>query len=515
MSRTLVLLFLSLVAAQAAHALAYSSTLDFQVTGTRLQGGELNEIATWSDPTSQATTAETTLQSNTQTTASLVAVQAPTVIPQLTPASTSAPAPYQPKISVPNSDASTTQIYVVDEESLLNGHPQPIQGAQISLINPLLQQKNFVTDAQGIFRIPYPLTESVRIFVLAPGYAPGIGYATMGSTLLVPLYSEKRLSTLLKSLSLNVPSGTVALFIHAFDEGGIGINNAVAKVTGAQSGETIYAGPFFGGIPGYFLRAFKKTDASGTVLLNGLSRSPKHIALESDQNQIGFDIDLTGIPETIHFLSTALRMEKAPAISTSIVDGASYERPDCGIRALTPNYKQGFVPNEDGETWIEVPFQNGLVDMNVETECKEYIKTHVSQVFSPALFPPTTGLFTAKQIRSMLAPVHQSWSTEESLVLGHVYPEKIGIHAPSINSVHVRIFDANGKAAENTNILYFDQNNDLSATQTSTDPHHENFLVLGLEEGEWHFVYSDAESHKGLGVQVVRVRKGRLTQVDF
>ena len=100
--------------------------------------------------------------------------------------------------------------------------------------------------------------------------------------------------------------------------------------------------------------------------------------------------------------------------------------------------------------------------------------------------------------------------------MGHVYPagpsEKDG---PIMDSVTLKIFDSRGVLASNAEIYYFDHDNKLAIDQSGTDPHHQNFLVLGLEDGEWHFVYADSKTGLDIGIQVVRVQKRGVTQVDF
>jgi hypothetical protein len=113
----------------------------------------------------------------------------------------------------------------------------------------------------------------------------------------------------------------------------------------------------------------------------------------------------------------------------------------------------------------------------------------------------------------MLKTLNRSWSNDESLVLGHIYPQKDFKH-PEIAETTVKIFDAHGQRA-NAEIFYFDRENNLDPRIQSTDSHYENFLVTGLEEGEYHFIYQDARTKAGHGMQVVRVRSGGITQVDF
>jgi hypothetical protein len=195
------------------------------------------------------------------------------------------------------------------------------------------------------------------------------------------------------------------------------------------------------------------------------------------------------------------------------VDGDSFERPDCGLQALVSGQSNVFIPQEDGNLCIESRMRPTVSNIKIKPACKGYLPTYISQISHNTLFPPTIGLFSSKSINQMLKTLNRSWSNEESLVLGHIYPQKDFKH-PEITETTVKIFDAHGQRA-NAEIFYFDRENNLDPRIQSTDSHYENFLVTGLEEGEYHFIYQDAHTKAGHGMQVVRVRSGGITQVDF
>jgi hypothetical protein len=418
-----------------------------------------------------------------------------------------------PKGFIPSRISSATQIFVVDEEALLNGRIQPIANAQVSLIHPSLNSKKpLLTNQKGILKLPYPLSESVRFFVRSNGFAMGMGYATLGETSVVPLVNEKRISIFAKSLSLRIPRGQISIVGRFLNSQLSAISNA--QINFVNSGaEVIYSGSFFG-IPGYYFRSFKVTGQDGGFIANGLSRSLHSIEIFHEQETYpGYQIDLTGIPEDVHFVSLALQSGSALNLNSSVVDGDSFDRPDCGLQALVAGQRNVFIPQEDGNLWIESRTRPTISNLKIKSNCKDYLPTYLSQISHETLFPPTIGLFSTRVVNEMIKTLNRSWSKDESLVLGHIYPQKDFKH-PEINETFVKIFDAHGHRAK-AEVFYFDHENNLDPRIQSTDAHYQNFLVTGLEEGEYHFVYQDAHTKTAHGMQVVRVRSGGITQVDF
>ena len=491
-----------------AEALSYSSNLKFKITNKRILPEDLSNYVKISHEVvakieAKASPEEILLK--TQKISSQKITQPNKTLPHETALT--------PKGIIPLRKANITQIFVVDEEALLNGQIHPLSNAQISLIHPNLNSKlQLSTNEKGLLSVPYPISESVRFFVRATGFVMGMGYATMGEVSVVPLVSEKRVSTLAKSLSLRIPAGQISIVGRFLNPNLKAIQHS--QIHFANTGaEMIYSGSFFG-IPGYYMRKFKETGVDGGFIANGLSRSLHSIEIYHEEETLpGYQIDLTGIPEDIHFLSLALQSGTALNINSSVVDGDSFERPDCGLQALVSGQSNVFIPQEDGNLWIESRMRPTVSNIKIKPACKGYLPTYISQISHNTLFPPTIGLFSSKSINQMLKTLNRSWSNDESLVLGHIYPQKDFKH-PEITETTVKIFDAHGQRA-NAEIFYFDRENNLDPRIQSTDSHYENFLVTGLEEGEYHFIYQDAHTKAGHGMQVVRVRSGGITQVDF
>jgi hypothetical protein len=485
-------------------ALAFSSNLKFQITNKRILAEDfVNYVKINSNLTAAAlnSTQEFLQKNNSAHQEKQIQKTVPSSISLI------------PKGIIPSRKANVAQIYVIDEEALLNGKIQPISNAQVSLIHPNLNSKiPLLTNEKGILKLPYPLSESVRYFVRSNGFVMGMGYATLGEVSIVPLVSEKRASIFAKSLALRIPAGQISIL-------GKFINSQLAPIQNAQihfsnSGtEMIYSGSFFG-IPGYYMRNFKQTSNDGGFIANGLSRSLHSIEIYHDQETLpGYQIDLTGIPEDVRFITLALQSGSALNLNSSVVDGDSFERPNCGLQALVSGQSNVFIPQEDGNLWIESRTRPTISNIKIKPACKGYLPTYLSQISHDTLFPPTIGLFSTKLLNEMLKTLNRSWSKDESLVLGHIYPQKDFKH-PEITETIVKIFDAHGQRA-NGEIFYFDHENNLDPRIQSTDSHYENFLVTGLEEGEYHFVYQDAHTKAAHGMQVVRVRLGGITQVDF
>jgi hypothetical protein len=418
-----------------------------------------------------------------------------------------------PSGQIPTRKPNLAQIFVVDEEALLNGKIQPISHAQVSLIHPHLSSKTpLSTNEKGLLTLPYPVSESVRFFVRSSGFVTGMGYATLGELSIVPLISEKRASVLAKSLSLRIPSGQISVVGRFLNSQLSAIQNAQINFTNSGA-EMIYSGSFFG-IPGYYLRKFKQTGVDGGFIANGLSRSLHSIEIYHEQETLpGYQIDLTGIPEDIRFVSLALQTGSAINLNSSVVDGDSFERPNCGLQALVSGQSNVFIPQEDGNLWLESRTRPSISNIKIKPACKGYLPTYLSQISHETLFPPTIGLFSNQVLNDMLKTLNRSWSQDESLILGHIYPQKDFKH-PEISETSIKIFDARGQRAK-AEIFYFDRDNNLDPRIQSTDPHYQNFLITGLEEGEYHFVYQDAHTKAAHGMQVVRVRLGGITQVDF
>ncbi len=487
-----------------AQALTFSSNLKFQITNKRILAEDFVNYVKINPVLASALQAKVDEPLK----------QTKATRNQITPQQAIAPeATVVPKGFIPSRITNAAQILVVDEEALFNGRIQPISNAQISLIHPNLNlKKPFLSNEKGVLKLPYPLSESVRFFVRSKGFAMGMGYATLGEVSVVPLVNEKRISAFAKSLSLRIPAGQISIVGRFLNSQLTAIPNA--QIHFANTGtEVIYSGSFFG-IPGYYLRNFKETGADGGFIANGLSRSLHSIEIFHEQEtHPGYQIDLTGIPEDVHFVSLALQSGSALNINSSVVDGDSFDRPSCGLQALISGQSNVFIPQEDGNLWIESRTRPTVSNLKIKPACRGYLPTYLSQISHDTLFPPTIGLFSTQVVNEMLKTLNRSWSKDESLVLGHIYPQKDFKH-PEISETMVKVFNAHGQRAK-AEVFYFDRENNLDPRIQSTDSHYQNFLVTGLEEGEYHFVYQDVHTKTAHGMQVVRVRLGGITQVDF
>jgi hypothetical protein len=341
-----------------------------------------------------------------------------------------------------------------------------------------------------------------------------MGYATFGEVTLVPLVSEKRFSVIARSLNMNIPAGQLAVMGRLVDNNFRGIPESQIKFNNGAS-KIVYSGPFFGGIPGYFADDFRKTDTLAAFVANGVSRTQHSIKiLNADQKIPAFNLDFSGIPESVRFVSLALQNGSSVNLAPEFLDGESFERPSCGLVGKLLGHTRPAIPDEDGTAWIESKARPFVNDLDVDTsKCGEYVPTFVSQPSNTQLFPPIVGLFTLDQIQDTLSVLNRSWSQTETLVLGHIYPQKDFKHEP-IKEASVSIFSSAGERIP-SKVLYFDHDNKIDPRRAVTDPHHQNFAILDLEPGEYHFVYRNGASGSGLGIQVVRVKRGGVTQVDF
>lgn len=488
-----------------AHALVYSSSLKFKLTDTRINPKDFNHIPVLNEKTIPSAIKDPVV-------AALEKKQSPSWQPEKEHAFD----PYQLKGKLPSKHPHEARIFAVDEEALLNGKIQPIAGAAVYMISPSLEKAPLIkTSGDGVAKIPYPFSQSLRFFVQAKGYMMGMGYASFGDLTFVPMVSEKRFSVLAKSLSLSIPAGQLAVLGRLVDQNYKGIEGSQIKFQSSNP-EIVYSGPFFGGIPGYFTEEFKETDKAAAFLINGVSRSKHTLEIHHANKTIpDFTYDFSGIPESIRFVSLALQDGPSINLNSEVVDGESFERPSCGLVAKLPskNEKPG-VPEEDGSTWLETKRRPLPTEVNIITsKCGDYVPTHFTQPANESLFPPTVGLFTLGQIQETLSVLNRDWSPVETLVLGHIYPQKDFKHE-LIKEVSLTIYSSDGQRVP-AEIFYFDQENNLDPRRVVTDPHHQNFIVLGLEDGEYHFAYRNGSKGHGLGIQVVRVKRGTITQVDF
>lgn len=487
------------------YALVHSSTLKYQLTDMRVKAENFQNLII------AAAENKTVLA-------------LPEKITEATEAFTKTPAKKVPNVDavdlsvvrgkIPAKHPQEARIFVVDEEALLNGKIQAVPLARVFPVGPQFAGPTIMTAQDGMAKMPFPLSESVRFFVRARGYMMGMGYATFGDLTIVPLISKKRFSVLAKSLNLTIPSGQMAIFGRIMDGKLRGIADAQVQFKSTQP-QVVYSGPFLGGIHGYFAEGFKKTDQVGSFIANGLSRSQHNLSvLHADSAIPGFKFDLSGIPESVHFVSLALQSGSSVNLASTVVDGESFERPDCGLRTIISNHTKPAIPDADGNIWVESKFRPTVNDIAVNTDkCEGYLPTYLSQASHESLFPPMIGLFTTEEINATLSNLHRTWEPSQPIVLGHVYPQKEFKHAP-INQVTVKIFSPEGELVP-AEILYFNSNNELDPNMTSTDAHHQNFLVLGLEPGENHFFYQNASDGSDLGIQVVRTYSGGVTQVDL
>lgn len=514
MKKKAALLSLSILAGSGlAHALSYSSTLQFKVTKVRVNAKDFENYYK---------NAQEIIQNRVTSNEDKVTAPKEILNTALTKVAKAVEIPnadlFDPSLlrgKIPTRNPRQARIFVVDEESLLNGKIKPIVGAYILPINPEVNTNLIVkTSKEGIASFPYLLSESLRFFVRAPGYKMGMGYATFGNLTLVPLVSDSRYKTLITSLKLQIPDGQLAVYGKLSSVDFKGIKNSQIKFK-TSSPQIFYSGPFLGGIPGYFISQFRNTDQTGSFIANGLSRTSHSLQILNQEQVIpGFDIDLSGIPEEFSFISLALQNGPSVNISSSLLDGDSFERPDCGLRAMLSNHLKPAVPDQDGNMWIETKLRPSVNNVVVGTEnCEGYLPTYLSQPSHETLFPPTVGLFTADEIQDMLSDIHRSWDPSESIVLAHIYPQKEFKHRP-IKEASVMIYGSDGKRAP-AEVIYFDSDNHLDPRKLASDQHVQNFMVLGLDEGEYHFIYREGIKGPGIGIQVVRVKKGGVTQVDF
>jgi hypothetical protein len=504
MLRNSILLFSALLGVSNAHALAFSSSLQFKITQARVTAKDFQDYLT---PETKVLKVEEKIP---------VVVAAPKKI-----------APDQP-ISIyatlrgkaAERSRSQARIFVVDEESLLNGIIKPISQAYVSFITPEIDPDAYaVTSKEGLAKVPYALSESLRFFVRAKDYMMGMGYATFGNLTVVPMVSKRRFSFIAKSLTLRIPSGQLAVFGRLQSSNLKGIAHSQVKFRSAQP-QMFYSGPFFGGIPGYFTESNQETDLAGSFVANGVPRSLHSIQILNSEHTIpGYKVDFSGIPESIRFISLAFQTGPALNISSSVLDEDTMERPDCGLQTIVSNHTKPAIPDEEGNMWIESKDRPTVNDLKVNTEkCDGYMPTFLSQASHPELFPPTIDLFSEDQIQKLLSGVHRSWSQEDSFVSGHVYPQKEFKH-PQIKEVSVSVVSSSGEQVP-AEILYLNSDSKIDLNMKSTDAHLQNFVVLGLEDGEYHFVYRRAVGNtptkeRPLGVQVVRIKHGGVTQVDF
>lgn len=499
-----LLLISSATASTAAYALVYSSSLKFKLTDTRVNANSFDTVPKVKNLVAEIVEKNSVEAPLTKNTANVAQVPEQHAIDLS-----------RLRGKIPARHPHESRIFVVDEEALMNGILKPIPGAQISMISPSLEKAPMMkTSGDGLAKLPYPFSESVRIFARAKGYMMGMGYATFGEVTYVPLVSERRFSVIARSLSLNIPAGQLTVMGRLVDNDFRGIPDSQIKFN-TGSPHVVYSGPFFGGIPGYFADDFNKTDSLAAFIANGVSRSLQSIrVLNADQKIPNFTYDFSGIPESVRFVSLALQNGPSVTLDTEFLDGDSLERPSCGLVGKVMGHSRPAVPEEDGPAWIESKLRPMINDLAIDTsKCGDYLPTFVSQPSNSLLYPPIVGLFSNAQIQETLSILNRDWSSAEGLVLGHVYPQKEFKHAP-VKEVSASVYASNGKRV-NAEIYYFNQENQIDPRLAVTDAHHQNFAILGLEEGEYHFVYRNGANGSGLGIQVVRPKRGGITQVDF
>ena len=401
-------------------------------------------------------------------------------------------------ITAPKGSAS--QVLVIDEDSLAFGEPKPLPGAVVHWISPFSGLSR-MTDAKGYAAAPYMNTISTRFVVTMPGYLPALGYITAGTTTPIVMMKESRIGPVLQSLGV-VPDPDRVLLI------GKTLRESLApadKITIDASLQSPFKVFYSIGSFGLFHTAAKETGTQGDFLVSGFERGLQYLMpSEASREWPAWIVDTSGLPKLV---TTTLTDTSASTVQTQIVDSMALEKPPVGIHVTIGGQRGLFLPDEEGVLKLDQVHPRGSPDL-LEVRADGYMKTWVNSVARADLFPPAISLFTQGQASDLLRSI-DDMDFSKGIVFGNLRPEQF--HRP----VSVQVFNSVGKRYRDAVVAYFDDDNKISTELKTSDPMVQNFAIVNLPAGEWHVIIVDPSSGKGIGIQVVRVEDGTVTQVQF
>lgn len=403
--------------------------------------------------------------------------------------------------------AKGASVLVLDEEAFARQEYFTVSNATVSWLHPDSSLKS-KPNTKGIAKVPYPKTHSARFVVQAEGYLPAVGYAINGMITPVLLYKEDRLGPILKSLGL-APDARSSLLLGRFLNQDLApVSNMVFDTLGDQRNDTFFS---LGGV-GLFHSAARKSGSQGDFLFKGLERSLQYL-LSSKQNEDhsvnewpAQMVDLQGLGPV---LTSTLLESDAGKFRTQVVDAFTLIKPDTGIFANIGGQRGIFEPDEDGYLSLDEVYLRPNVDL-VEVNAQGYMKTWMN--VTPAQTPndEILPLFTKEQVNSMLSPIRETVSREDTVAIGSVRPEDY-----KQAQLQVRVFDSNGKKAQSARIHYFAEDGRLSDQLDYLETVDGRFVITGLEDGEYHAVLVDPKSGQGQSIQVFRAAKGVVSSLMF
>ena len=402
-------------------------------------------------------------------------------------------------------DARLAKVFVFDEESLVLGQPRPVAGATLTWIGPN-SQLTTSTNSHGVARSPYPLTQSSRFLIKAPGFLPALGYASLGQVAHVALVSEKSLGTIIKSLSLETVEGRTLVVGKVIDSLDRPIEGVTVDLSADQDTLSYYSVGTFG----VFHPQAKKTGKNGDFLVSTRLGGFQYLmpTLQNEGGSVEWPatlLDLTSLPKVV---TTTIVQPKETHLQTQVVDSMSFEKPPVGIQLTVGGQRGIHIP--DGEGFVEMDALGRRTSPDlVEITAQGYLKTWLTTLADPKLAPTSVSLFTSTQISQIFENTSTSPSLANGIVFGQLRPE---LYA---QPVEIRVYDASGHLNRTAKIHYFDHENILRDQKKATDATHQTFVVTDIGTGEWHLVAIDPKENRGLGVQVVRTMENVVSSVQF
>lgn len=418
------------------------------------------------------------------------------------------PTPQVVEISKPATlFANGASVLVLDEEAFARQEFFTIPGAKVSWLHPDSSLKS-TPNKHGLAKVPYPRTHSTRFVVEAEGYLPAVGYAINGMITPILLYKEDRLGPILKSLGLAPDSRSSIVLGRFLNQDLKPVSNMTFDNLGRQNNNTYFS---IGGV-GLFHSAARKSGSQGDFLFKGLERSLQYLLSSqhnADHSVIEWPAQMLDLQGLGPVLTSTMLQSKAGKFRTQVVDAFTLIKPDTGIVANIGGQRGVFEPDQDGYLSMEEVYLRPNVDL-VEVNAQGYMKTWLN--VSPAQTPhdEILPLFTSEQVNSILAPVNETVSSEDSVVIGSVRPETY-----RQKLLELRVFDSNGTRAKDARVHYFAADGRLSNELGSLETIDGRFVVTGLDDGEYHAVLVDPQSGQGQSIQVFRAAKGIVSNLMF
>ncbi|NCN28633.1 hypothetical protein GW915_13795 [bacterium] len=399
-------------------------------------------------------------------------------------------------------------LWILDQDAFSAGQKHGITDATVYWVHP---QANIASesDQNGHAFSPLNKINSARFVVIAPGYIPAIGYGLNSQVTTVLLHKESRAKSVSKGLMLE--AGESLILGKILDEKLSPVKEAIFDLSDPLPAKTHYSAR-----AGIFSRKFNpaptQTVESGDFALVNLGPWIQYVmpTVLPDTEWPASIVNLEGIAETIERESKGLR---ATEMSIVITPGNTYQKsvtvsdsmygvkPETAIHATIGGQRGVLIPDETGALSLKDLGARGFVDL-LDIKARGYLDTWISFASHSWEKTADVALFTEQQLRSLFTGVNIDLKNN-GVILGKVSAKNFPAH-----NIDVEVYDSFGQKLDADRVHYFET--DLFVKDGVL-----RFAVNKVPSGEWHVVLRNSENSDIYSMDVVRVEKRTVSQVEF